>query len=539
MGLLISIGIKQIKNYLKSNKLALLMVIFFIGMFALSFVSQDMNNVMPYGAPELSIEAAGFIIALAALLLSFAQAGTLLISKAEANMFFVSPIKEHNILIYIFLKGSYQLFLFLLVFTNFNINIIRPYYHLNNIQFLMLYLWEALLVLTIIMSGIFLLMVRNKNLFIYRALEVIVFGGTALILIGFLLSYNSIGATNIESILENVLSPKIFNEYFSKDIWKFVPISGLFINAAKIVTAPDLSAYLSIGGIILINIIFILSPYYIKVNMAEPALEIAEKNFNRRLRKKSGQSISITNKVKDSIPIRFTGYKAIISKQWIDYRRSSKLFLSSNVLNIGLVMAIYFVILKVTNWSVESGGGIDSFPLSTFMTYFFIFIIMIISLFIVSPLPKDILSPAIFLIPEKSFKKIVAISVVSNFEIFAKAVLLFIFGYGSGIAFGVSMVIALMYFFILSASGFIDLFAYSVFLDAPLMLLRSMVAGFLKSIVLLIILGIYAAFVIMGYTSNGEFILIHIPALVICAIVTFVIDALVIFISEGIIDNRQ
>lgn len=539
MGLLISIGIKQIKNYLKTNKLALLMVIFFIGMFALSFVSSDMKSTIPFGAPELSIEAAGFVIALAALLLSFAQAGTLLISKAEANIFFISPIKEHNILIYIFLKGSYQLFLFLLIFTNLNMNIVRPYYHLNNSQFLMLYIWESLLILTIIMSGIFLLMVRNKNIFIYRTLEVIVFGGTALILIGFLLSYNTIGTSDIESMLENILSPRIFNEYFSKDIWKFVPLSGLFINAAKIVTAPDLSAYLSVGGIILINIIFILSPYYIKVNMAEPALEIAEKNFNRRLRKRSGQSISITNKVKGSFSIGLSGYKAIISKQWIDYRRSSKFFLSSNVLNIGLVMAIYFIILKVTNWGVESSGGIEGFPISTFMVYLFIFIIMIISLFMVSPLPKDILSPAIFLIPEKSFKKIVAISVVSNFEIFAKALLLFIFGYGSGIALNISIVIALMYFFILSASGFIDLFAYSVFLDEPLMLLRSMVAGFLKSIVLLIILGIYAAFVVMGYTSSGNLSLFHIPALAICAVVTLIIDALVIFISEGIIDNRQ
>lgn len=547
MSILISLAFKQIKNYLKNNILASV----FVGIAIVIWIaSAFMPRTVPYAGIgtniSISLNAFAFITALLVLIFAFFQAGSIFISRAEANILFITPIKDHKILIYIFLKSSYQVLIAVLLFANINNNLIIPIYHLQGGQIARLYFLEVLLVMTVVFLGIFMLLLKCKNITVFRIIEYIYLLICAVVFVYYIMGFKNVmgfsSGGGFSLLIENLERfPKYFDSYFSQNLFQYIPVAGLFINASDIVMNPNASAYISILIIIAINVLCVFSPYFIKVNFAEPALEIAEKNYKRFQRKRSGEAIKITNKAKVSIPVRLTGVNAILSKQWIDYRRSSKFFLSSNVLTIGLFMLLYTIILKVTVWGVAQDSLVDASEfifVTRILAYIFVGVVFFISLFFVSPLPKDILNPIIYLIPHKAYKKILAVSVIANMENLIKAVLMFVFAYVSNTGIEFAFAVSVLYFLVISSSLFIDMFSYSLFLDGILFFFRALVAGIFKIIVVIIMFGIYAIFMAWDYGAGNGFNFVQVTAIIICAVIAVVIDIGIVWISEGLVEKR-
>ncbi|MDR2899714.1 MAG: putative ABC exporter domain-containing protein, partial [Clostridiales bacterium] len=351
MLLLLKTGLLQIKNYLFHNKVTLFLTIFStIAVLAYVIIMSVIPmEEMPFGDVSLDFLACAFVFSLLVMLLSFTQADSMQISETEANVFFVSPIPEHKVLIYIFIKSSSMVFLFLLAFLQLNMNLIRPMFNLYGFQNIRLFLWEALTVCTCVIFGIFLTLVKKKNIFIFYALMLISLAISAVMLGTF-----AVGAWSSGDIFG------YFNSFFASSYIIFVPIVGVLAKASLFVMDVNIESLIYVAIAILTNVLFIASPYYIKVSMGEAAVDAALKNKARRARKRaqSSSGFKVEKEVKESQSINMTGSWAIVSKQWLEYKRSSRFLLSGNVLMTLLLIAIYSGIFKFME--VFTGFGSDA-----------------------------------------------------------------------------------------------------------------------------------------------------------------------------------
>jgi hypothetical protein len=340
------------------------------------------------------------------------------ISETEANVFFVSPIPEHKVLIYIFIKSSSMVFLFLLAFLQLNMNLIRPMFSLYGFQNIRLFLWEALTVCTCVIFGIFLTLVKKKNAVIFYGVMFVSLAASAAAIALF-----AAGAWMSGDILG------YFNNFFASPYIVFVPIVGVLAKASAFVMEVSIESLFYVTIAVLTNVLFIASPYYIKVSMGEAAVDAALKNKARRAKKRaqSSSGFKVVKEVKESQSIKLAGALSIVSKQWLEYKRSRRFLLSGNVLMTLFIIAIYTGIFKFIDIIIRFDSDVSSEEISfikPLLGLLFVGITAIMALFTSNPISKDAKSPIIYLIPEKTWHKVAAISFMSILEAVIKTALL-------------------------------------------------------------------------------------------------------------------
>ena len=535
MMLLLSTGLRQVKNYLLHNKTAMIIgllgTISVVAYVAFIVMSGHSLNSLDYGFSfNIAVYPFALIIGILFTLLAFLQADYMQISESEAHIYFVSPIKEHKILLYIFMKSSYQTIFMLLAFMQLNITFIAPLLGFSLQEMIRWIIWEALMFCTTIMFGLFLGLLKKKNIFLFFFIAIAAISLTFYAAIDFALGTMRFG---------NIVA--YFHAYFTQDFWGLVPVAGLLAKASGFIKEPNVVNSIYLALCVFMNIVFIMSPYYIKVAMGEAAIEAAVKTKARREKKKSTNKsgFKVVKKVKDSRKIGLSGPWAIINKQFIEYQRSSRFLLSGKILLLLLIMGIYVALIQFVGYSMALDPSMTPGETETLlgvMSYLFSGVVILISLLMSSSLPKDISNPIIYLIPGKSYKKVLAISFTANFENLIKSILIAIFLLLMKIELPLVICIGILYFLLISTCFFVDMFTYAIFAKQEVKFLNFIFSSFIKALVLFAFAGIYLS--ICFITTRGNFSPISIIGIIVVAVIALFLNISMVSLSNGMVENK-
>ena len=304
--------------------------------------------------------------------------GSALFSMADVNLLFTSPIKNTDILIHAMLRQlGRSVFVGVILLMQFNT--IHGYYGVSYSEFLLMVLFYGLTVFFSNMFSVMLYTLCSGNEKRVVFIKFIYYSVVAFFAVyGIIGSYHS-GTFTVES---TVLC-------LSKDLFLFFPVSGYFVMILKGISAVNLS-FTAVGVAMLLLLVacFFVSVFVRKSEFYENVITSAEISSNPG--GASSDDVSSGKKIKLG-KIGFTkgsGAGAVYEKNKIENRRSG-------VLYIDLLTVVYALINSVcalafdSVWMVFAAG---------------IYLLM----FSVSSgrWAKELKNPYIYLIPEKSSKKL-------------------------------------------------------------------------------------------------------------------------------------
>lgn len=332
--------------------------------------------------------------------------GSTLFSMADVGLLFVAPVSSRKILIYGLIKQMATTFLSAL-FILYQVKTIKSSFGLGMGAIFNIFIIYAILIFFCQLLSIGIYIFSNGDQKRKELVKTVLYGLFVVTALGIYFQYLQHGGTIFEAVL-NLMSYKPF---------QFLPVTGwavMFICATVEGSA---------GLLILSLLLFLVSSIIIislftsgEADYYEDVLTSTEVVYNKLQDAKNGRKTVNIRKIK--VKEKDTGFQggqgasAIYYKHLLEKKRTSRL----------LFLDTYTVL-------AAGGSGILCYFMKTeFSVYLVLGILVYIQFFftILGRLSDELTKPYIYLIPEKSLKKIVAASMTTIIKPCFDAVIIFI-----------------------------------------------------------------------------------------------------------------
>lgn len=327
------------------------------------------------------------------LIMTGLSTGSTIFNMADVGLLFVAPVSSKKILIYGLIKQMGTTII-TAVFILFQIGTIKNSFGLNGIVVFYIFVIYAIILFYCQLLSIAVYIFTNGNPNRKNLVKGILYGGMAAIV----LAVAFIHMKNGGSIFQNLLS------LFDMKPFYFIPVLGwsaMFLKAviegSVVYVIVSLVLFAVTGTAMVLLFTRGDADYY------EDVLSSTELNYNRLQDAKEGKRVVNTSKVKvkekETGIRKGKGYNTIFYKHLLEKRRTSRfLFLDFYTVGATLGAAIF---CKYMN--------------KDFSVYFVLCILVYFQFFmtILGKLGMELSKPYIYLIPEKSVKKVLAASATS------------------------------------------------------------------------------------------------------------------------------
>jgi predicted nucleic acid-binding Zn ribbon protein len=319
--------------------------------------------------------------------------GSTLFTMADVGLLFVSPITSRRILVYGLIKQLGTTFLSA-IFILYQVGTIRESFGLKSSAIFSIFIIYAIMIFFCQLMSIAIYIFTNGNQKRKKAVQVIFYGVLCLLALWIYFEYTQKNVTILTAVL-NIVDNKLFH---------YIPVTGwatMFMKAAIegniLYIGISLLLFLTAGSIMITLFTSGDADYY------EDVLTSTEITFNRLQDAKDGKMNTIKRKVKVKEQLtginRGTGASAIFYKHMCEKRRTSR-----------LVFIDTFTIL-----AAGGSGILMYFMKDKNSVYIVLGILVYIQFFftILGKLTIELTKPYIYMIPEKSIKKVIAASITT------------------------------------------------------------------------------------------------------------------------------
>lgn len=319
--------------------------------------------------------------------------GSTLFTMADVGLLFVSPITSRRILVYGLIKQLGTTFLSA-IFILYQVGTIKASFGLKASSIFSIFIIYAIMIFFCQLMSIAIYIFTNGNQKRKKAVQSIFYGVLGLLALWIYFEYTKQTGSILSAVL-NIIDNKIF---------QYIPVTGwatMFMKASiegnLLYIGISLLLFLVAGSILITLFTSGDADYY------EDVLTSTEITFNRLQDAKEGKMNTIKRKVKVKEKLtginRGKGTSAIFYKHLCEKRRTSRL-------------------LFIDTYTILAAGG--SGILMYFMkdknsVYMILGILVYIQFFftILGKLTVELTKPYIYMIPEKSIKKVLAASITT------------------------------------------------------------------------------------------------------------------------------
>ncbi len=399
----------RILNLKKKPALLVLYLLITVGIGAMIFASAGSEVPVKQSFADIRI-LYGIIAGIGAMFLfSFVttglSTGSTLFTMADVGLLFVSPVSSKKILLYGLIKQMATTFLSA-IFILYQIRTIRSSFGLGVGAIFNLFFIYAILIFfcQLLSIGIYIFSngnAKRKNL--VKAVLYAVFGITAL---GIYFQYLQNGGTILQAVLD----------FMSYKPFHFMPVMGwavMFMSAS--VEGNVLYLVIALLLFLLSSIVIISLFTSGDADYYEDVLNSTEVVYNKLQDAKSGKKAVSTRKIKvkeEQTGLKGgKGYSAIFYKHLLEKKRTSR-----------------FVYLDTYTVMAAGGGGLVCYFINSEYSVYIVLGILVYIQFFVTVLGKlsdELSKPYIYMIPEKSIKKVAAASMTTIIKPWFDAVVIF------------------------------------------------------------------------------------------------------------------
>lgn len=383
-------------------------IISFVGIIILGLSEENNNGVIPdfadtrilYGI----IAGVGLILLYTFVTTGMSTGGTLF-TMSDVNLLFLAPISPISILIYGLIKqlGTTLLTSIFIIYQYANL---KSNFNISGLgMFSILFIYVATLFLGQLLS-IALYIYTNGNptrKTLIKGVLYFIFIGLAVLLI--------IKYQRNDNILESLLS------VVDSIVFRMIPIAGwavMFVKAA--IEKELLFLIIGLGLFVFASVLIILMITLGEADYYEDVLLSTEASYNKIQEAKEGKISSSNKKVKINdhrIGIgRGNGASSLFYKHLLEMKRSSR-----------------FLFVDGYTFFITIGSGLFSYFVKEDYVLYMILIILVYILFfftIMGKLATELTKPYIYMMPDKSIKKILAASLTNIIKPFFDGVVVFI-----------------------------------------------------------------------------------------------------------------
>lgn len=331
--------------------------------------------------------------------------GSTLFSMADVGLLFVAPISSKKILIYGLIKQMATTFLSA-IFILFQVGTIRQSFGLEARAILNIFVIYAIIIFYCQLMSIAVYIFTNGNSLRKSIIKGILYGMIAIIALGVFILRLQNGGSLLDNVLQ-LMDAKLFH-CLPVVGWAIMFISGT-IEGSSIFVIMSILLFI-ISGIALISLLASGDADYY-----EDVLNCTEITYTKLQNAKDGKVVMNTKKVKlnaEQTGINGgKGYTAIFYKHLLEKKRTSR-----------------FVFIDTYTILASVGAGIASkYIESENVVYIILGVLIYIQFFmtILGKLSMELTKPYIYMLPEKSVKKVLAASITTLMKPCVDAVIIF------------------------------------------------------------------------------------------------------------------
>lgn len=397
-------SIKELKH--KPLKLILYILLFAGVIFALVVGKKTNHSPVKQNVELFRALFLGFTLMLVFLSIkSGLETGNNLFRLCDANFLFTAPIKPQMVLVYGFIKliVTSSIFIPILLIQMPTINMIFPI--INNGWIIIIGSFILLTIFNSVLS-IFVYSIGSLNERYKKYIKIFLYALSILFVLG--LAYNIFNSGNIKTSVINYMNLKAFN---------YIPIIGWLVNIIETAIIGYSHTTLIYSFLIIFTIflgVFII--YNLNLDYYENAMENSitkEELINRAKDGKGKINPSSLKLRKIKADFKYSGAKAIFSKQILEARKTGFIFLDKSTLIYSVFSLIYGYFMR------DKGVNV--------LLYMLVYMNLIFSQS--GQWTLELKNHYIYLIPESSVKKIIYATSIEIIKSFITG--LIIFGIGS------------------------------------------------------------------------------------------------------------
>ena len=497
---------------LKKHPLKLISYIAFIALMIFAMINSKNPNVSSFGNSTKIFNAIFSSLTLFLLFMSIkngTEKGNSLFRMADVNFLFTAPIKAQKILIYGFIEQTYAslgivliaLFQIPNIYMNFPVQNYGGILIIGNI-FLLNFLCG---ILSVFMYSIGSLKEKNKNI-----IKSILYGLTILFGLGALYYMYKTG-----NIFSGIL------EYLNEPFFKYIPIIGWVFNIfnSAIYGVNSMTLVYALLTIFLSGLLIFIV-YRLDLDYYEDALQTTINKEELLSKAKEGKTQYGNMKIRKAKgEIRYSGAKAILSKQILEAKKTGFAFADINTVIISVVAFVFAYFSKEK----------DMIALLYMLTY------MNLIFLSTTAWIHELQNHYIFLIPEPSRKKVFYATILEILKSLVNGLIVFTI---ATILFKENLILGIIMSF--TYASFSALILYSDLLIRRILgnKVSIIVARFLRILITILFLlpGIILSFIfgsqINLYIGNyGEYFILILYNILVCS--------LFIFLSKGIFEKIE
>ena len=466
-------------NFTKAHYIKILLLVvpvgFYFGfaLFANTFIDDAlMDMILALNLDASTFNALSLILLCGYTILSLLYIDLMPVTRAEATFFFIAPIKDQTLLLYFLLKSLGVLTLVFFGLYYVNLFVIAPLFLFSTGQaFIMMGLQMLVLVFfTCFEFALFVLKYKNAAAF-NAAKFLLIIGASVVLLMGFAAGY--FAPRDLSSVITAVTA------FFNDPVFFQIPVFRLVLTANRLVFGDG--GLWAVGALLGAAAVLLFIAYSVKFSFAGSACDMAERYEKYRIRRQSGGLLEFSTKASVSKPLRGKGAKTLLAKELIEYGRTTRLFLTSQVLFFIGIMIFYAFLFG----AAHQAGGSDGISSSMMV------VLAGAVAFCLTAKPRDkaLSLPVYRLLPIPIIKKLLVSSLMSNVEnaICAAFATVYLLLMGEGV-WG-ALLIGYIFLLLTTTSTFIDVLT-NVLIQSDIFSLYRMLAGMILKMVLLSLLAL-------------------------------------------------
>lgn len=320
--------------------------------------------------------------------------GSSLFSMADVGILFTAPLSSKKILVYGIIKQMAATFVSS-IFILYQVGTLRNSFGLGIAAILSLFLIYAAIIFTCQLMAIVIYILTNGNPSRKNLVRGLLYGVFLITALAVYLLYLKNGGTILESLL-NLMDNNLFH---------FLPVIGWAVLFTTGVVEGNLLFIVLACGLFFAGCFIAISIItYGEADYYEDVLNYTEVNYTKLQAAKNGKVIpknlkKIKIKEKETGIQRGKGYTAIFYKHLLEKKRTSR-----------------FIFMDSYTIMASAGAGIVCYFIKNdFSVYTVLIILVYIQFFmtILGKLSDELNKPFIYLIPEKSIKKILSASLTT------------------------------------------------------------------------------------------------------------------------------
>ncbi|HEX3027989.1 MAG TPA: putative ABC exporter domain-containing protein, partial [Clostridia bacterium] len=399
---------KHLKNSIKELKKKPIVMIVYILILAFFVLMPAISFLMPSGTVnKLPPELFGAIVSIGILAVVYfgikqgISSGSSFFRLSDVNFVFTAPISPKKVLIYGFLQQLFMTF-FIVLFISFQIPNLKNNFPIKSYGVFIIYAGVVILFFTIQLIGMLIYSISSKSSANRKLLQRIFTALVAIFAGGFL-----IAVFKMQDVKEAAIA------YLNNDLFSYIPFIGWvkeFLMAAVYGMTPLF--YLNLFLILFSSSLAIFVVYKLKTDYYEDVLAATERKEQMIAAKRAGRSnLSFRNVRARKVSFKFegTGARSIFYRHILEYRKNGLFFLNRTsfiVIAAGLASKYFY-------------------PGSSIMTTMFFSIYLLFFVSIQGKWVDELNKQYIYLIPDKSSKKVFYATLSENIKNLVDGILLF------------------------------------------------------------------------------------------------------------------